>query len=198
MSDYLFHNITELKSPIGTFSVMYKEQKVPFSVAKNSFDIPYDVYEDEKIVKTFTTETNYSLEIDVCNLKIGEVYKLSFSAGILEFCDSDERTVALATTEDGWTVGVGMYNPNDDGELEQAIEYSKEKGYYAQKVIIEPPQYDESRLKGYSIWQSDDKSGFTFKLLDDTVKTIYFSVAWIKCEVDSEDDCEGAIGFWLT
>ncbi len=41
MEKYIYTNITELICPIGEFSVYHNNQKISFSVRKNSYDVPY-------------------------------------------------------------------------------------------------------------------------------------------------------------
>lgn len=200
MGEYDFCNITELASPVGIFTVKYEEKKIPFSIKKNNFDIPFEVYDSENknVVAMLRTETNYSLIIDLNNLEIGRTYKISFSAGKLEYFGSDEHTEALTTTINGCSVGIGMYNPNDDEEIEQSICYSKQMGYYTQKMIIAPPLYDETKFREYIIKQAEDKTGYYFKVLDNTLDKITFLVAWIENKNLPAVEYEGALSFWLT
>lgn len=200
MGEYVFCNITELASPVGIFTVKYQEKRIPFSIKKNNFDIPVEVYDSENrnVVAMLQTETNYALIIDFSNLEIGITYKISFSCGNLKRFDSDEHTEALTTTINGYSVGIGMYNPNDDEEIEQSICYSKQRGFYTQKMIIEPPSYDETKFRGYTIKQAEDKTGYYFKVLDNTLDKITFLVAWIENKSLSANKYEDALSFWLT
>lgn len=50
---YIYENITELFSPVGTFSVCDGKEKIPFCIRKNSYNIPY--YD-------ITTETSFALD----------------------------------------------------------------------------------------------------------------------------------------
>lgn len=198
MSEYLFYNITELKSPVGVFSIKGGGKTVRFSVRKNTFDVPYEVCENEKSVLTLSSENNYILEIDIDALEAGNTYKICFSAGGMKYCASDEHTEALSVTLNGRTVGLGMYDPNDEEKLRQAFAYSKQTGCYRQGKIAAPPSYDESKFCGYLIEPSDDGSGYLFKVLDDATAKICFSAAWIENGNIPAQECESAIGFWLT
>ena len=91
----------------------------------------------------------------------------------MRFRGSDEHTESLTNTIENWSIGIGSYDMNDG--------FSKDEEH-----------------KGYDVWQSDDKFGFSFILLDRSIKTITFLVAWIEnlpsCNIDFED----ALDFWLT
>ena len=72
MKSYIYENITELSCPVGKFSVSCEDKKIPFSIRKNKYDIPY--YD-------ITTETNYALDIDTNLLEIKKQYDIVFSEG---------------------------------------------------------------------------------------------------------------------
>jgi len=114
------------------------------------------------------------LDIDTNLLQINKQYDLVFSEGGLHFKGSDEHTESLTNTIGKWAVGVGSFDMNDD--------------YFHQ---------DEPH-KGYDVWQSEDNLGFSFVLLDRTVETITFLVAWIENVPDKNIDYEEVLDFWLT
>ena len=186
MEKYIYTDITELVCQIGKFSVNYENTKIPFSVRKNSYNVPY--YD-------ITTETNYALDIDTNLLEINKQYDIVFSEGGLHFRGSDEHTESIVTTIENWSIGIGAYNPNDDEEIEQAILYTgKDKGY-----IQYPPVFDETRFVRYTVSSASESSGgFEFKLLDYSYPEIVFNVAWIKNNTYDKDTYEDALDFWLT
>ncbi|MBQ8302129.1 MAG: hypothetical protein IJX97_01090 [Clostridia bacterium] len=105
MEKYIYTDITELLCPIGEFSVCYENIKIPFSVRKNSYDVPYyDV----------TTETNYALDIDTNLLEIKKQYDIVFSEGGLHFRGADEHTESITNTIGKWSVGIGSFDINDN------------------------------------------------------------------------------------
>ena len=104
MEKYIYTDITELVCPIGKFSVNYENTKIPFSVRKNSYNVPY--YD-------ITTETNYAIDIDTNLLEINKQYNIVFSEGGLHFRGSDEYTESITTTIENWSVGIGSYDIND-------------------------------------------------------------------------------------
>ena len=105
MKSYIYENITELSCPVGKFSVSCEDKKIPFSIRKNKYDIPY--YD-------ITTETNYALDIDTNLLEIKKQYDIVFSEGGLHYCGSDEHTESITNTIDKWSVGIGSFDMNDD------------------------------------------------------------------------------------
>ncbi len=104
MEKYIYTDITELVCPIGKFSVNYENTKIPFSVRKNSYNVPY--YD-------ITIETNYAIDIDTNLLEINKQYNIVFSEGGLRFCGSDEYTESITTTIGNWSVGIGSYDINE-------------------------------------------------------------------------------------
>ena len=105
MKSYIYENITELSCPVGKFSVSCEDKKIPFSIRKNKYDIPY--YD-------ITTDTNYALDIDTSLLEIKKQYDIVFSEGGLHFCGSDEHTESLTNTIGKWSVGIGSFDMNDN------------------------------------------------------------------------------------
>ena len=105
MKSYIYENITELSCPVGEFSVFCEDKKIPFSIRKNKYDIPY--YD-------ITTDTNYALDIDTSLLEIKKQYDIVFSEGGLHFCGSDEHTESLTNTIGKWSVGIGSFDMNDN------------------------------------------------------------------------------------
>jgi hypothetical protein len=76
--------------------------------------------------------------------------------------------------------------------------YNKARGYDLERVIVAPPAYDEKKMRGYYIEQSQDGTGYTFKVLDASLDSVFFEVTWIKNEGLPAWEYEGAISFWLT
>ena len=146
-----------------------------FSVCHNTIKIPFSVRKNNYNVAYYdiNTETNYALDINTDLLELNKQYNIVFSEGGLRFRGSDEHTESLTNTIENWSIGIGSYDMNDG--------FSKDEEH-----------------KGYDVWQSDDKFGFSFILLDRSIKTITFLVAWIEnlpsCNIDFED----ALDFWLT
>lgn len=196
MDKYIYENITELKTPVGYFFVTDGDVNIPFSIRRNTFDVPYYIYDDnQQVISELNIETNFDLVIDVNNLKIGGYYRIGFSNGKFSFGGSDEHTESVVSTIENWSVGIGSYNPNDDEELEQAIFYTgRDKGY-----IQYPPVFDETRFVRYMVSSASESSeGFEFKLLDYSYPEIVFKVAWIENDKCDKDTYEDALDFWLT
>lgn len=195
LESFIYKNIIKLETPVGYFFVTDGKNNIPFSVQKNNFNVPYEVYDNKEIIGELNTDTNYDLVIDVNDIKIGSCYYIKFSVGNLSFGGSDEHTESIVTTINNWSVGIGAYNPNDDEELEQAAIYTgNDKGY-----IQYPPVFDETKFVRYSLSSPFEHSdGFEFKLLDYSYPEITFKVAWIENDRFDKETYEDAISFWIT
>ena len=72
MQELIYENITELKTPVGYFFVTDGNVSIPFSVRKNTFDVPYHIYDNKRqVIGELNTETNFDLVIDTSKLKSG-------------------------------------------------------------------------------------------------------------------------------
>ncbi len=61
--------------------------------------------------------------------------------------------------------------------------------YEVETIVFErehPEQYDTSKFKGYILSVLPDWSGFSFQLLDRTLKKIEFRLAWIRHTIEAE------------
>lgn len=198
MDETIFNNIKKLSTPVGFFSVYSGNENISFSVINNEFNIPYEVYNDnENLIGSISTNTNYEIKIETSKLKIGEEYRIQFSNGKFKYCDSDEHTSCYDAVIDGWVVGIGAYDPNDEEKFEQAFCYSKIKGYLEENYIRTLDKYDETSFTKYTTEVCDDLNGFTFRIFDYSREFIFFSVAWVKVEEFQMIDYEEAIGLWL-
>lgn len=196
MDEYVFENIKRLETPVGYFSITDGEKEMPFSVVKNSFNIPAQIYDEngKETGKELSTETNYSIVIDIKNLDFNHIYRIFFSEISLEYFGSDAETESQIATFGEWSIGLGIYNPNAKEETEQFlyyIDYTKEK--FPEKEF----ECDKSKFKEYEVWH-DEKGGYDFKLLDKSKEKIYFNVAWIKNENYPKIEYESAIDFWVS
>ena len=184
--EYIFRDIEELTTPVGNFSVYCVDKKIPFSVIRNNFDIPY--YE-------INISNTYYILINTSVLEIGSVYKVVFSCGEWEFEDSDEHTTCYCSVIENWAVGIGAYDPNDDEETAQIFQYSKLNGFHNLK---QPDKYDESKFISHIIETLPEQNGYSFRLIDKSWEYIKFPVAWIKIKEYSAETYRRALGFWLT
>ena len=199
MENNVFQDILALSTPAGNISIRNGEQKIPFSVIKHAFNVPYAVCgADNKVLATLSTETNYDLVIATEQLETGVAYQLVFDGGALKKNGEDEHTISLTGTFGGHAIGIGAYNPNDNEEFAQGFAYSLERGYLEQGVVRMPPVFDESKFRKYVVAASDSMDGYRFRLLDRTENQISFSVAWIVNPGIDPAECETAIDFWIS
>lgn len=199
MENNVFQDILAFSTPAGNISIRNGEQKIPFSVKKHAFNVPYAVCgADNKVLAALSTETNYDLVVSTEHLEIGLAYHLVFDGGTLKKNGGDEHTISLTGSFGGHAIGIGAYNPNEEEELAQAFAYSREHGYLEQGVIRMPPVFDESKFRKYVVAASDGMDGYRFRLLDRTENQISFSVAWILNPGIDPAECETAIDFWIS
>ena len=196
--EYIYENITELITPVGFFAVYDGNLKIPFSVVRNTMDVPCDVYDDSgEVVGTIHSENNLQIIIESKDLQIGKEYIIEFSHGQWEYCDSDEHTVCYCTTVNNWVVGIGAYDPCDEQKDEQMWEYSEQKGILDRNSWQKPPSYDESRFEKYTIEALDDFRGFRVRLVDYKAEYILIQVAWLQVAEFPVREYESAMGLWL-
>ena len=197
--EWIYKDIYELRTPVGSFTVNSDLEKVKFSVSKSSFNIPWKVTDDKNcLIGEIEVNTNYDILINTDDIITDAEYRILFSNGKWDFCDSDDNTVCFDSVIDGWVIGIGAFDWNEEEKHIQALEYSKKSGFLASRIIQEPDHYDESKFEKYAINWLDEKNGFAFKKIDNTLDYLCFHVAWIKAENFQTIDYEAAIGFWLT
>lgn len=139
---YIFKDIKALKTPVGEFAVYSGNRKINFSVIKNDFDIPYQIYENQNVTGEINISDTYHIIIDTSFLEIGSLYSIVFSSGKWEFCTSDENAYCYCTVIDNWCVGIGIYDQNEDERLNQALYYSEINGFHENNIIRHPEKYD--------------------------------------------------------
>ena len=167
-----------LKCPVGEFKLTDGKNCFPFSVRKNPFNIPY-----EYCGKLIESEQNYEIVIKTENLTIGETYCFEFSHGNFVWTESDENTNCIAQTINGYSVGSGIYDFNENEKERQFVE----------KIPL-----DESKMKFYIVDEKDFSNGWKFKLVDKSQEEIVLKAAWVENGNFPFKICESALGFWLT
>ena len=167
-----------LKCPVGEFRLTDGKKDFPFSVRKNSFNIPY-----EYCGKLIESEENYEIVIKTENLTIGETYCFEFSHRNFVWTESDENTNCIAQTINGYSVGSGIYDFNENEKERQ---------------FVEKIPFDESKMKFYIVDEKDFSDGWKFKLVDKSQEEIVLKAAWVENGNFPFKICESALGFWLT
>lgn len=195
----IFKNIDKLYTPVGEFVVESENgERISFCVRNNLFDIPYEVGDNaSQVTGIINTDTNYCIVIEADKLQVGIKYRIYFTAGNWEFCDSDEHTNCYNTVIDDWVVGIGAYDPNDEEKENQARDYSKKMGYLERGFVKMPSKYDESNFRAYSVEVLNELNGFEFILFDKSKDSVVFETAWIKVEKYPTIEYERALGLWL-
>lgn len=194
---WIYRNINSLSTPCGEITITDEvEKRCVFSVKQNPYHPDCHLFcgtEDEEILNT---DTNYLLCIQTSDLVLGHIYKICLTGDKLHFGGSDEHTEAVSGTFNGYSIAIGAYDPNDDEKLDQACKYSHRQGFH--NMIVPPPQYDESRFVQYDVQMLEDYSGFSFRLLENTIQEIKFPAAWVKNKYENLPDYEAAVELWTT
>lgn len=188
-----------LFTPCGDILVVDRAGKqIPFTVKENSYGTDYELTNSKGERKDVNTKTKYDVLLDVADLTLDEEYKICLHGAKLHYGDSDEHTECVSGSANGYSIAIGAYDPNDEDKMDQAYAYSKATGYLAKRVLVCPPEYDESKFIRYDVEMLEDCSGFRFRLIDLSWPTVIFPVAWIKNEPGEEMYYEGAVEFWTT
>lgn len=195
----LSKQIDILETPCGTVFIMDEDgTRIPFSLRKNTFNCDYDFESATGVNKIINTDTNYDIVVSSSLLQLRKEYRIVLEGIVLEYGSSDERTVCVSGKANGYCIALGAYLPNDDERMDQAYAYSEKMGFLANRVIQDPPKFDESKFVQYDADMLDDYSGFRFHLIDYTREEIVFPIAWIKSEPEDELHYQCAAEFWTT
>lgn len=198
--DFVYRDIDVLSTPCGEITVVDEnDQRCRFSVEKSSYTPDYELFYGTENEKSINTDTNYLLCVPADDLVLKHTYRICLTGTALHYGDSDEHTEAVSGTANGYSIAIGAYDPNDDEKINQAYEYSSAQGYLAQKMLVSPPEYDESSFEQYDVEMLEDCSGFSFRLLERSVKEIHFRVAWVKHNENADfSEYEAAVELWTT
>ena len=191
----VYNNITTLQTPVGFFEITSdnNNEKYPFSVELNTFNIPWKVNcsgkADQREVEEIVTEHNYTIKVDKSDLKKGETYIIKFSRGNWEYCDGGEHTSCYTVLINKWLIGIGGYDPNDEKRIQWVLRKPAGK---------EDALFSDIDFENYNLSWNKEKNGFEFTLIDNVKKFIYFDVAWIKVESYNLVEYKDALSFWIT
>ena len=194
---WIYRHIDFLSTPCGEITVTDEDGKrCVFSVKQNPYRPDWHLFCGTDGEEILNTDTNYLLCIQASDLVLGRTYKICLTGDPLHFGDSDEHTEAVSGTFNGYSIAIGAYDPNDDEKLDQASRYSKKQGFHG--VIVSLSQYDESRFVQYDVEMLENYSGFSFRLLENSVQEIKFPIAWVKNKHRNLPDYEAAVELWTT
>ena len=192
--------IFELKTPVGSFSVLDGNSRIGFFAWPDDDD--YELLDDQHHTRGIIHVTRYEITVPASSLELGKRYVFCFSDGNWEFCDSDEGTDCYVTHIGDWFVGIGAMDWNHYEKWRQQIQYRKEKGIDEWQLGRDWTegkfQYDKSLLVNYDIEFLGKMNGYQFELLPNTkyvqFKDVSFQVGWVKAEEFSEYHYWEALG----
>ncbi len=133
-----------------------------------------------------------TITINSDTLTIGETYTLRLCGDFnYYFGASDENAISNIITDNGISLSLGAYDPNDAEKNRQAVPVYDG----TVRIGFKPPEkYDLSKFQGYILTVLTDWSGFSFQLIDHTISQITFRLVWIQHTVEAENaDYENAI-----
>lgn len=186
--------LTELRTPCGILKCTDQNgHAVSFysdPLKSNYHTAVFDEILSEWAAVTPTFQAAITINSDT--LTIGETYTLRLCGDFnYEFGASDENAVSNVITNNGISLSLGAYDPNDAEKDRQSVPV------YDGMVRIgfKPPEtYDISEFRGYILSVLADWSGFQFQLIDHTIAQITFRLVWIEHTVEAEStDYENAI-----
>lgn len=178
--------IKEFDTPLGLLCCTNKNgEKIFFSAVP--FETQYDTTVYDLIAsKRVKVKPTYQSVVSVLSdtLQIGETYTLRLIGNYAyQYGNRDENTICNVITENNISLSLGAYDPNDAEKDRQWVPVFDG----SVRIGFEPPeQYDTSKFKGYILSVLPDWSGFSFQLLDRTLKKIEFRLAWIRHTIEAE------------
>lgn len=196
---WIYYHIDSLQTPCGEIAVIDEnKRKCRFSVKKNPYHPDYYLFYGSKNEEALNTNTNYLICIETCDLTVGHMYKICITGSPLHYGASDEHTEAVSGTSNGYSIAIGAYDPNDNEKMEQSYKYSQKQGFFSRNKIIPFLQYEKSRFVQYDVEMLENCSGFSFRLLANSMQEIKFPVAWVKNKYENFLDYEAAVELWTT
>ena len=186
--------LSELQTPCGILKCTDQNGNViPFycnSLKSNFSTAVFDEILSEWVSVTPTFQSTITINSDT--LTIGKTYTLRLCGNFnYYFGASDENAISNIITDNGISLSLGAYDPNDAEKDRQSVPV------YDGTVIIgykAPEKYDLSKFQGYMLSVLTDWSGFSFQLIDHTIPQITFRLVWIQHTVEAEiADYENAI-----
>lgn len=178
--------LSELKTPCGILKCTDQDGNViPFycnSLKSNYHTAVFDEILSEWVPVTPTFQAAITIDPDI--LEIGKTYTLRLCGDFnYEFGASDENAISNVITDNGISLSLGAYDPNDAGKDRQAVPVYDG----AVRIGFKPPEtYDISEFHGYILSVLTDWSGFQFQLIDHTLSQITFRLVWIQHTVEAE------------
>lgn len=140
-SDIFFHTAykqeTQLATPFGEVCVTANGRKIPFHHRKDTYQTT-----DEAFEKTIEIDI---IDIDLSNFKVEDLIWCGFHEDILEFNDSDERSVLYSCEDEKHILGLCAFEPDDgDDYCYSLCDFSGNGFYY--RIEEDPHNFDEKKF----------------------------------------------------
>ena len=186
--------LSELQTPCGILKCTDQNgNAIHFycNLLKSNYNTTvFDEILSEWVSVTPTFQSTITINSD--SLVIGETYTLRLCGDFnYRFGYSDENAISNIITDNGISLSLGAYDPNDAEKDRQYVPVYDG----SVRIGFKPPEkYNISKFQGYILSVLTDWSGFSFQLIDHTISKITFRLAWIQHIVEAEStDYENAI-----
>lgn len=130
--------LEKLETPFGDIHVKINGKIVPFRYCT-------ETYNDEANAPGKPV-LMHIIDIDLSSQKEGDTVFCGFARSILEYNDSDEHAVLHSCENDKQILGLGAFEPDDDGSYCYQLEDYGGNGF-GYRVTADPKKFDEHHIR---------------------------------------------------
>ncbi|MEY8428527.1 hypothetical protein AALA00_12590 [Lachnospiraceae bacterium 46-15] len=141
-SDIFFHKpykmLETLETPFGDIHVKVNGQIVPFRYRTETYDDVTNAPDKPVLM--------HMIDIDLSNTMEGDIVFCGFDENILEYNDSDERSVLYSCESNKQILGLGAFEPDDEDIYCYQLEDYGGDGF-GYRVTANPKKFDEHHFR---------------------------------------------------
>lgn len=131
--------ITKLETPCGVITVSDASGSlVPFSLKPNPYQVPYEIDKDNQPTIVLAPEQNLLICISPSDIEKNKEYFIILEGTSLDFGGSDERSVCVTGSSNGYSIGLGHTFTMKKKEITKHT-YSRRKWDIMIKVLFKNP-----------------------------------------------------------
>ena len=153
--------------------ILFRSKSIP--IDKTYDTAVYDEIQSDwvKVVPVFQT----TIAIDTNNLQVGDTYTLClYDIHEYQFGASDENAIPNIIICNDYSLCLSSYDPNDAVKDKQWVSVCNGIVRIGDKPH---KKYDTSESRGYILSVLPEWSGYSFKILDHSLREVLFRIAWI-------------------